>query len=98
MYQFQDTRYKVYRLTNHTLGEIYIGISRDTGYRIDQHAGVYAGGARTIEHWDWNSDDIAVYTYPLRFNSPFRASEYAHDSERLCRLREGYQIFLTGGC
>lgn len=92
-----DNRYKVYRATNHTLGEIYVGISRDVSLRCSQHAGVSSGGAKTIEHWDWYQDDITIYTYPDRFNSSSRASEYAHDIERFCKLPAGYDVFLTCG-
>jgi hypothetical protein len=93
----QDNRYKVYRLTNHSLGETYIGVSRDIALRCSQHAGDCSGGAKSISHWNWNKDDIKVYTYPERFNYISYASEYAHDIERFCRLQEGYSVFLTRG-
>lgn len=94
---YQDNRWKVYRLTNHTLQEIYVGIARDCMKRCNQHAGISAGGAKTIAHWDWAYDDIAAYTYPERFNSQKVASEFAHGTERFCRIPDGYDIFLTAG-
>jgi hypothetical protein len=50
--------------------------------------------ARLLSYWDWESDDIAVYTYPYRFNSRDQASEYAHESERLCSLLGDAAVFF----
>jgi hypothetical protein len=57
---FQDNRWKVYRITNHTLGEIYVGIARDCYTRFSKHAGIISGGAITISHWNWLSDEILL--------------------------------------
>lgn len=92
-----DLRWKVYRIVNHTLREIYIGVARDIGYRLDQHAGMLSGGGITIGHWRWGRDEIRPYTYRDRFNSRSRASEYAHYVERRCQIPPGYSVFLTGG-
>lgn len=92
-----DNRYKVYRATNHTLGEIYVGITRDVALRCAQHAGDCSGGAKTVEHWNWDAHYVTVYTYPERFNSRSLASLYAHDIERYCLLPDGYDMFLTCG-
>ncbi len=93
----QDNRFKIYRATNHTKAEIYIGVARDCFTRFDKHAGILAGGASCIQHWDWFSDDIATYTYPYRFNSKQQASFNAHDIERACRIPFGYEVHLTRG-
>ena len=94
---YQDNRYKVYRLTNHSLGEIYVGVTKNVESRIAKHAGYYAGGAKSIAHWDFDSDDIGRYTYPYRFNKKTKASEVAHYVEANCDIPSEYEIFLTRG-
>jgi hypothetical protein len=90
-------RWRIYRLTNNTMREIYIGIARDVELRELKHAGYIPGGAKTIAHWDWDRDDIRRYTYPQRFNSDSRASNEAHRIEKECKIPSGYSIFLTPG-
>ncbi len=92
-----DNRFKVYRFTNHTRGEVYIGVARYLELRAMQHAGVLPGGAKTVAHWNWFADDIRRYTYPPRFNSRQRASAFAHAMELSGGAPPGYGVFLTPG-
>jgi len=93
----EDNRFKVYRLTNHSRGEVYIGVARYLGLREAQHAGALPGGAKTIAHWNWLTDDIRRYTYSPRFNSRQRASDFAHAMEVSAGIPQGYVVFLTPG-
>jgi len=79
------------------LKEIYIGVAKDVDSRILKHAGYYTGGAKTIAHWDFESNYIKRYVYPDRFNSKNRASQTAHYLEDVCNIPNGYEVFLTCG-
>jgi predicted GIY-YIG superfamily endonuclease len=90
-----DIRFIVLLITVYK--EIYIGVAKDVDSRILKHAGYYTGGAKTIAHWDFESDYIKRYVYPDRFNSKNRASQTAHYLEDVCNIPNGYEVFLTCG-
>ncbi|OGF58792.1 MAG: hypothetical protein A2Y62_09855 [Candidatus Fischerbacteria bacterium RBG_13_37_8] len=90
-------RWKIYRLTNHTLREIYMGIAKDVELRKFQHSGLLSGGASTIAHWNWKRDDIRWYSYPGSYNLASKASQEAHNLEKYGNIPSGYSVFLTPG-
>lgn len=85
----------VYRLVNHDLREIYVGVSRAPVERLGAHC---AGRTKAVEHWSCDQDEIDFEVVSTGLTQR-TASRVAHHIERHDPFEgfEGYKVHLTGG-
>lgn len=86
--------YWVYVIWNHTLHQIYIGISNDVESRWAKHR---SGGVKTTAVWFKNGHEVDFRRLPnSNFSTASEASAYAHYAEREGKAK-GYKIIETRG-